>query len=413
MSGKTELCLFDGAPAQTVIDSATFTDVFPSTSITGKHEDIEFVINSNDTEYLDLNDTSLYLQLKIVRHDGTNIEESLQVLPTNFIMNALFADVQLSLNDTIVEGGDRMYAYKSTIESLFNFNEDAKRFQLMPMGFSDAIDQRKAWCADSKTFELIGALRLDFLNQPKYLLPGIDVRIRLIRNKDEFVIQTQNANARPRLQISKAVMYVRRVKINPAVAMGHQMGLIKQNVLYPYTKSQTISYSIARGSLSYHKDNIFSALRLPKFVIVGFVKSAAYNGSYQKNPYKFEHFGVNHVALLCNGQPIPFCEAYHPNFQDGLFLRDYFISIIQNPEMLNSNRNNGISAEAFKENRCFFTFNLTPDFDMASCQPPRDGNLRLDVSFQDELAEAVNVIVYGIFDSEVQVGKNKQILRGI
>lgn len=413
MSGKTELCLFDTAPAQTVIDSATFTDVFPSTSIGNKQQDIEFVINSNDTEYLDLNDTSLYLQMKIVKRDGGNIEDSLRVLPTNFLMNALFSDVQLMLNDTIVEGGDRMYAYKSTIESIFNFNEDAKRFQLMPMGFSDNVEHRRAWCADSKTFELIGALRLDFLNQPKYLLPGIDVRIRLIRNKNEFVLQTQAANAMPNLKISKAVMYVRRVKINPAVAMGHQLGLMKQNVLYPYTKSQTISYTIAKGSLSYHKDNIFSALRLPKFVIVGFVKSLAYGGSYQNDPFKFQHFNVNHVALLCNGQPIPFCESYHPDFENGLFLRDYFISIIQNPEMLNSNKNNGISAEAFKESRCFFTFNLTPDFDMAACQPPRDGNLRLDVSFKNELADAINVIVYGIFDSEVQVGKNKQIMKGV
>jgi hypothetical protein len=78
-------------------------------------------------------------------------------------MNALFKDVSLSLNNQVVEGGSLLeYPYKTTIESVFNFNEDARRLQLLPAGFSDETEERAKWIAESQMFELCGALRLNF-----------------------------------------------------------------------------------------------------------------------------------------------------------------------------------------------------------------------------------------------------------
>ena len=139
MSGKSELIMFNQTYPQVVVDSAIFADVYPTTSLGESPDNIEFVINGAN-DYIDLNDMLLYLKLCIKKHDDSALGATEGLTPSNFYMNALFSDVQLSLNDVVVEGDDQMYGYKSTIDSIFNFNDDSKRIQLLPMGY--CIDEK-------------------------------------------------------------------------------------------------------------------------------------------------------------------------------------------------------------------------------------------------------------------------------
>ena len=258
---------------------------------------------------------------------------------------------------------------------------------------------------------MAGSLRLDFFNQPKYLIPEINVRIRLQQAKPGFSLCVESGTSMPQLQIKNAVLYVRRVKVNPSVLLGHQIGMLKDNAHYPYPKSQLISYAVPKGSLSYFKDNIFSTSRLPKFVVVGLVKAKAYSGGYGAEPFNFEHFNLTSLGLFRNGQALPYREIYSPNFKENLFTRDYVMSIIQGTEHLDRNMNNAITMEMFsKGGYSLFTFNLTPDFCLAQAQMPRDGNLRLDMKFASPLEDSINVIVYGLFDAELQITKDKDII---
>lgn len=409
--GKTELCVFDNAPAQTMVEHGVFVDIHPTTIIEGAGSHIEFQINGSETEYLDLNDTLLYVRLKVLLKNGTQMPAGVDIKPANYFLNSLFNDIVLTVNDTVVEGGNRLYAYKSTIESIFNFSEDTKRIQLEPSGFSKNDNVRKTWIAESRSFDLVGALRLDFFNQPKYLIPKVNVRIQLQRNKHIFSLITTGAE-QPQIQIENAIIYVRRVKVNQALALGHQIGLTKQNAIYPVTKSQIVTYTVSKGSMSYYKDNVFSTIRLPKFVVVGFVKVRAFNGHYADDPFHFDHFNVNYVSLLCDGQPIPYRDSYQPDFENGLYAKEYMMSIIHNTQHYNTNMNNGITMDDFaNKGLALFTFNLAPDFDMFNTQAPRDGNLRLDLKFAKPIPDAINVIVYGIFDGEMQLGKDKQVVK--
>ena len=114
--------------------------------------------------------------------------DDIQPVPSNFFMNALFEDVSLSLNDIQIEGGSSIYPYKATIESALNFGDDAKRIQLLPAGFFSDENERHKWIEKSKTCPLVGALRIDLFNQPKYLIPGVNARIRLTRSSSDFCL---------------------------------------------------------------------------------------------------------------------------------------------------------------------------------------------------------------------------------
>lgn len=410
ISGKSELRLFDEAAPQAVIDSAIFMDVNPTTSLLENSDHIEFVISGSDTEYLDLNDSFLCVRLKVTTADNKVLPATSANVPCNFFLNGLFRDVTLTFNDTIIEGGNHLYPYKSTIDAIFNFDRAAKAIQLRAMGFDDNIANRKAWIAESHRLELVGSLRLDFFNQPKYLLPGVNVKVSLQTSQSKFSIIKGSGN--PKVKLESVKLYVRRVKVNPSVIVGHNRGLEKRNAVYPYNRGQVISYTVSQGSMSHFKDNLFSNSLLPKFVIVGFVSSQGFSGTnIEADPFKFEHFNVNSVGLFRDGQSLPYRELYEPDFQHNLYTREYVKSIIQGTQHLNTNVNNGIGMEAFaRGGYTFFTFNLTPDFDYNQRQMPRDGNLRLEVKFASPLEKSINVIVYGIFDAQLQITKDRKII---
>ena len=107
------------------------------------------------------------------------------------------------------------------------------------MGLDEESTKRKEWIAKSKTAELVGALPLDFFNQPKYLLPGVKVGIRLERHHNSFALHGGGSEA-SKFIILDAKLYVRRVRVAPEVLLAHEDGLLKKNAIYPYMRGYVI-----------------------------------------------------------------------------------------------------------------------------------------------------------------------------
>lgn len=421
MSGKSELRIFDEMPPQIVVESAHFQDIYPQSSVDLDTSDITFCIAGSQTQYLDLNDTLLSMKVSVRRSDGAvfTTADAVRPVPTNYFMNALFSDATLTLNDTQIEGGSSMYPYKSTIESILNFGISAAHSQLLTAGVAEEETERAKWVGDSGVFELVGALRLDFFNQPKYLIPGVNVRINLVRSQDSFSLDwpstTQfDASLTFKVKIVSCVLYVRRVAVHPAVLFGHTTGLAKKNAIYPYNRTKLITYTIPKESFNFFKENLFSTAILPKFFVVGMVDSNAFTGKLQSSPFKFQHFNMSTMTLYRDGQSVPYKKGYEVKLSGNTKLSSdaYVRSILQNTGIFNKNIDNFIQLSDFtKGGFALYTFNLTPDFDMNQVQQVRDSNLRLDIRFTAKTTTSINVIVYGIFDAVVQVTKDRTIIK--
>jgi len=394
MAGKSELQLFNQPLKQVVVSNASFVDYLSVTALGDGVTSIDFNIQGSDIDYLDLNDTYLYLKLQVVNDDGSNLDSASKCAPINYMINAIFSDVQLYLNEKLIEGGNHVYAYKSVIESIFQFNEDAKRIQLLTGGFSDDRDEREKWIKGSRMFELVGALRLDFFSQPKYMLPQINMRVQCT--------------------LKAARLNVKRAKVDAAVRLGHELGLRTKNAIYPYARSEVVVTTIGPQSHYFTKDNLFGHSQMPKFVVLGLVTNEAFKGSYSKDPYDFATFSVTSLGLYRDGEPVPNRRIYETNFDQGLITESYFRSIILNTQHFNTNLNNGIRMEDWKKDGglTFYTFNLAPDFEMGNYQQIADGNLRLEIRFKKAIAEAINVVVYALFDDILQITRDRAVIKG-
>ena len=76
---------------------------------------------------------------------------------------------------------------------------------------------------------------------------------------------------------------------------------------------------------------------------------------------------------------------------------------------LDKNLNSGVTFLDFKDTYPFFTFLLAPDFDVFTTQIAKQGNVRLDIKFKNALDKSGSVYIYGVFDSEIQINKNRTI----
>ena len=403
---KTELCIFDVPFPQVVVDHTCFEEIFPINSITDpKKPDIEFNIVGTNTEYLDLNDTLMSIEFQVKKSDNTDLPADAAVTPANFLFHSLFKDVILTLNTEIIEGGSSKYTIKAIIDSVLNYSHDTKKMSLGCIGYANDADVRKKLIEKSRLLTLCGSPQLDFFDQPKYLIPGVSVHLRFKMNTDVFMLKSDIL--KPVVYITQAKLLVRRVRVEPAVLIGHQLGLNTKFAHYPIQKTVVVSHTMATGAGNFYKEQIFGFERLPKFVLVAFQSNDQSNGTYASDSSKFKHLNVSSITLTRNTD---FHETYIQDFDTNNYMTTYVTSIIRNMGQLNRNFNCGITFEDFKETYPFFTFVLAPDFDIHTTQLPVQGNMRLDIKFKTPLAKPSTVHIYGIFDSEIRINKNRTVL---
>ena len=273
---------------------------------------------------------------------------------------------------------------------------------------------RKTLKGLSVSVDLCGPLLLDFFMQNKYCLHNIDVGIKLVPSKPEFqtLMFTANTvdNRATALKViyEKAVLYVRRVKAIPSFINGLEESLNSKNAIYPLQRTELITYTIPQGNTTHNKESLFRG-QMPKLVLVGFVRNDSYNGAYRQNPFNFQNFTINQLAMFREGESIPF-RPFTPDFENNKYQREY-MSLMQAINIYHKNENIDISPTDFKNGYTIFGFNLTPDLTVADhAQPIRDGNIRLEVKFGTALAQTVNVIIMGIFDAKLEITKYRNVL---
>ena len=420
---KSELALFDPRPMQSVMDNAQWTDVHPLNNVKNSDGPIIFNVGGSPDHYIDLNDTQLFLKIKVNKGATGKLAQADDIAPVNNILHSLFSDIQLKIGDRVVEGGVNMYPYRAYLNNLLMFSDDVKKEQLTLSGFfkdtagkfesnteNEGHTARKALVAESKSFEMLGPLCLDFFSQNKYLLSQVGMNLRLTRNSPSFYMFSKTAALRNcTVQIEEAVLYLRMVKVSPDTILEHERMLGSQNALYPVQRTEMITHTIAAGSTSSIKEGLFRG-QMPKLIILGLVDNDAFNGTLATNPFEFKSNNLKNVALYRNGECVPY-RPFTPDFTNKLCVREY-MSIYQSMELFNRNDSIGITFEDYvKGGYTLFAFNLAPDLTISGyAQPYQVGNLRLELSFNEALTKSINVVAMAVFDARVEITRQRQVI---
>ena len=176
---KPELDIFQLLPVQDQIIKDNWVDIYPASTHynTGP---LEFDIVANDSDYLDLNDTILYVHASIVSGSGnalsTEAAKKEDAAFVNIALYSMFSDVLVYMDGDHVDGGDQLYPYKAIITNLFFYSGNTLSQQMISSGYAkdkpgkmdhvtsanEGFTKRAGWASDH---EYIGRLLNDAFQQ--------------------------------------------------------------------------------------------------------------------------------------------------------------------------------------------------------------------------------------------------------
>ena len=394
----------DYAPANTISEGAP----------------IEFAIDSNPQKYIDLSKTLLNIKGKVVNGDGTALVADAPVAPVNNTLHSLWRQVDLSLNQVPLPSVGTNYGYKSILDLLLGYGEDAKKTQLQAQmyvkdmaGFMDDTDAnfgynwRKIQVAESRIMEATGPLSLDLAQQERCLINSVAVAIKLWPSSDRFRLTAKDKSpdekADYKFVVTDATLMLCEVSVNPEIMLGHDKALDRNNALYPYVRSEIKTYTVAKEFRDFRIDNLWNG-RIPSTVIMGIVAGEAYSGSYYRNPYNFHHYDLNSAAFYVNNIPVPE-KPFTPQYGDkseGVYSTPYLALF---GDKVGENFGNYIQLTDYPRGYALYRFEVGEDETAVKA-----GNTRMEISFAKPLPEVVTVVVYARFPSLLRVDKSRNIL---
>lgn len=429
---KSELDLFSLPPTQTSIESSQWIYYKPVTSL-ADDAPIEFVIPGHGEDYLDLTHTMLSLRIRVETSPPTGAggdpiaRSAFKTGPVNHLLHSMFNQIDVYFNQKLVSPPNNAYAYRAYIEALLNYSSPAKTSHLTsclwdmdtPGHMDNLVDsdtpnqalvRRARYIQNGQALDLIGHLHCDVFNQDKFLINGVEVRMRLVRSKDSFCLMESNSLSK--IRILDASLLVRRAKISPGVLLAHARMLSKTTAKYPLTRVEVKTFTIHSGLVGETIDNVILG-QLPKRVIVGFVDNKAFNGDRKLNPFNFKNYNINFFSLYADGVQIP-SRPLQPSFsnEEPLYVEAYH-TLFSGTGIHFLNEGNSISREDYSQGFTLFAFDLTPDLS-ANCAEHwnlvKHGSLRLEVRFEKALPVTINCIVYAEFDNVLEIDSSRQII---
>ncbi len=211
-----------------------------------------------------------------------------------------------------------------------------------------------------------------------------------------------------KLNIVSASLFVKKVTVSPPVRLAHAQTLLSTTAKYPVDRVSLKSLSIPAGSRVSNQENLFLGT-LPKSIVIAMVDNDAFTGSYTKNPFAFKHYDLEFLAVYVDGQQYP-SKPLQPNFEAGSAVREYYQLVMTTGRHL-KDQPLCIGRNDFLNGYTLHAFNLTPDEECGQhISLIKSGNIRVEARFRKPLPNTINLIVYAVFDSIIELSNRRQVL---
>ncbi|XP_025018287.1 uncharacterized protein F54H12.2-like [Tetranychus urticae] len=417
-----ELDIFTVPPTQKSIERSYETQHRPISSITGGNY-LEFHIPTSKDEYILMHETYLYVKMQLVmnKNDNTAMTEAdwVWLKPANNLLHSMIKQVELKLGNREVTSSSNTYAYRAYFENLLGYGKSAKDTHLQCCLWNEDAAERRGYflpatnndkIGESKVVDLYGKLHVDLTFQGKALIGGCDLQLKLILNTTDFAFEYSNAVTLNH-KIIDSCLFVHRLRAYPGLVTAHAKALALAPAKYPITRVEVKHIPIPSQSMDAVLDNIIIG-QLPRRLFLGCVSNKAFNGSREKDPFRFEHFNISQAICYLNGVQYP-SNGYQPDFDKGNYIREYS-GLFQAMNMNSTESTIDIKRKEFADGKTIFGFNFAPDLShgcdlVGHVNPINHGTLRIYLKFAKALAEVIDVVIFCEYDNIIEIDYERNI----
>ena len=163
---------------------------------------------------------------------------------------------------------------------------------------------------------------------------------------------------------------------------------------------------IENGLRNWEKDNIFSG-KVPKLLMFGIVKNAAFTGSHLQNPFYYQNLNISEVRIYIDG--IPLIQPIKTDFGNERNYKEAFLQILN----ATGNKSTLLNEHTWPINN-IWVIDLTPKGRNALYEyfPARSGNLRIEIKFNAAIANGpYTILFYGLMDSVSEIDANNNVYK--
>ena len=422
--------------SQVLVDFVRAYDeqIFPPTNSDGPV--LEFEFQAPRTEICgtvaDLNNILLKMELLLIKKssgeaavrkkksDGTD-GEPLPIFVNN-IANNLWQNVEVFSNGTMVSSSSNLHPYKSILEADLSYDLTTKQSLMATQGYSfepglsdfnnlknDAFSRRHEIVNSGRSFHTYSTISDNFLNGvDKYLIPGVEVRIRLTRSLDKFIMlqpgDCQDASSFT-IKVLNASLFVHLLELRTETFISLERALKKKAAQQEWQESPNTSFLITTGTSVYYQDDLFNRAPACKCVVV-LVPENSFTGTYKSNPFNFEDFDLSSVRVTREGSQV----GGTPIDISKSLVRLYHTTMTA---LGHSVGGNGITLENFA-NHFALVFNLTADSNLrdSTIRPELTGaRLGIEFKFKTPTKQPIRVILMAERRSVALVNCNREVIK--
>jgi len=397
---------------------------YPSGPITDDGN-FEFILPNDSNEYTMLDHTTIYGEVEVLKADGTAIAAADKVSCVNMFPQSLFKQVEVYLNGQCINDlSTPTYAHKAFLENYITFDTNMKETTLKAteMFIKDTIgyetDIAAALAKDTSGIaqrsKLITGKRVyfdivphvDFLQSKRYLIPGVEMKIKLTKSNDNFCLLHAGAADAYKIKFHKLELCTRKITLDPRVSAAIEKSLEKTPCVYPVTQSKIKTHLLTAGTQQSYLSQVVRG-KLPRSFLFCLVDSDRMEAKPGVNPFYFSPCDLNYLNVFINGEPVhPI--AITPDFANGKYLKEYRWQL--NNSGLGNYLTNGITFEEYGKNSCFFTIDMSPDHCNGYYKHGvESGVIDIHVGFKAALTKNHTLIFFASYDEQVLIDKNRVI----
>ena len=425
-SVQKNLSLFHLPPTELGVEKVQWVDYKPSS----KSEDgpIEFTISGAGHQYIDLQNTRLFVRAKIVKDDGSkipllqlsrdapftasNMNPDAFVGPVNLWLHSLFNQVDLLMQQKVVNSSN-LYPYRSYFETLIypyeRFLGESELFfkdsfddmeSTKILGENVGFNRRSLRTAQSIECDMEGPLHIDLCKQDRYIMNGVDIGLRLWYTDDSFRLMSEIGDCK--VLITDAVLKVCKVNIAPSVMATHnQIMKHAMTAKYPYERTEMKTFAVSPGQQAFSEEDVFQG-EVPNKVVMALVSSTSFYGSYTGNPYNFKHASISKIGVKIDNTPVP-AQPLVTKFGEYQNAASAFRALFEdNPDL-------DITRDEYENGYTMFSF-TTRKGSHETLNTLQKGNFSIEIKFSEETEERYTLVIMAKMPHVMEIDVDRRII---